>query len=382
MNSILSPLRKWFAPPRPIPAGMYHYQSPPDDPRNYRLHLRVESDGRAVLIVNASTVLHLNETAAEYAYYLVQNLPIDQAARLTAQRYQVTNEQAAQDYQDFIERVLTLVEQPDLDPVTFLDFNRQTPYSKISAPYRLDCALTYRLPAGADPASAPEKRVTRELDTHEWITVLDKAWQRGIPQVVFTGGEPTLRDDLPQLIAHAEANGQVSGLITDGLKLNDPAYFESLLSTGLDHLLIVLEPGSEQSWQAVRRAIDADIYTVVHFTVNEQNSPAAQDILKRLAGLGVKAISLTAVSESLYNAMLDLRESAAFLGIDLVWDLPAPYSGQNPISLETQADQPPAGAGRAWLYVEPDGDVLPAQGMNQILGNILSDSWEKLYFNK
>jgi len=38
------------------------------------------------------------------------------------------------------------------------------------------------------------------------------------------------------------------------------------------------------------------------------------------------------------------------------------------------------GAGKAWLYVEPDGDVLPAQGMaDQILGNILRDEWEKIY---
>ncbi len=35
------------------------------------------------------------------------------------------------------------------------------------------------------------------------------------------------------------------------------------------------------------------------------------------------------------------------------------------------------------LYVEPDGDVLPAQGIaNQILGNLLRDPWEKIYHPK
>ena len=47
--------------------------------------------------------------------------------------------------------------------------------------------------------------------------------------MVFTGGEPTLRDDLPELIAHAESNGQVSGLLSDGLRFADPAYLDSLL---------------------------------------------------------------------------------------------------------------------------------------------------------
>jgi len=48
--------------------------------------------------------------------------------------------------------------------------------------------------------------------------------------------------------------------------------------------------------------------------------------------------------------------------------------------VETEDDKVPAGAGRAWLYVEPDGDVLPAQGeANKVMGNMLSDPWEKIY---
>ena len=47
---------------------------------------------------------------------------------------------------------------------------------------------------------------------------------------------------------------------------------------------------------------------------------------------------------------------------------------------ETQQDAIPSGAGTAWLYVEPDGDVLPAQGMpDQVLGNFLRDPWDKIY---
>jgi MoaA/NifB/PqqE/SkfB family radical SAM enzyme len=62
-----------------------------------------------------------------------------------------------------------------------------------------------------------------------------------------------------------------------------------------------------------------------------------------------------------------------------VWDIPVPYSDQNPIALETVEDNPPQGAGRAWLYVEPDGDVLPAQGVNQVLGNLLRQTWGEVW---
>ena len=71
MANILKSIRSQFSPVEVIPPGTYHYLSPQDDPRNYRLHLRVEPDGNGVLIINASTILHLNQTATEYAYYLV-----------------------------------------------------------------------------------------------------------------------------------------------------------------------------------------------------------------------------------------------------------------------------------------------------------------------
>ena len=73
MAKLVSMMKQLFSPIQPLPAGIYNYTSPADDPRNYRLHLRLKSDGSGVMIVNASSVLHLNQTAAEYAYYLVKN---------------------------------------------------------------------------------------------------------------------------------------------------------------------------------------------------------------------------------------------------------------------------------------------------------------------
>lgn len=377
MTAILKPFKRLFASSQRIPAGMYHYQSPPHDPRNYRLHLRMEDHGGGVLIVNAATILHLNQTAAEYAYYLVQNAPADEVARRMAARYQVSEEQARQDYVDLSRRIQTLIETPDLDPITFLDFDRQKPLSgEITAPYRLDCALTYRLPADQSAEVAPIERVARELSTDEWRKVLDKAWQAGIPHVIFTGGEPTLRADLPDLIAHAERIGQVSGLLSDGLRLADEIYLDKLLKAGLDHLLIVLQPMNEQSWQAVGNVLVEDLAVTVHLTLTPEIQAAAY--LERLAGLGVQRVSLSASDPALAPALQAARDKAASLGLDLAWNLPVPYSALHPVAVEA-ADAQMEGAGRAWLYVEPDGDVRPAQGSSQMLGNFLSDPWDKIW---
>ena len=379
MTNSWNPLHRLFTPIHPIPAGMYHYQSPPDDPRNYRLHLRLERDGGGVLIINASTILHLNQTAAEYAFYLIQNEPVDNVIKKMVARYHVNPEQAREDYVDLTERIQILINTPDLDPITFLEFERQQPFSgNLSAPYRLDCALTYRLASEEPSDAAPIERVTRELNTDEWIKIIDEAWKTGIPHIVFTGGEPTLRDDLPELISHAESNGQVSGLLTDGMRLSDRSYLDTLLRTGLDHLLIVLQPDNEGSWQAVENAMIEDLSVAVHLTVTKGNHQRVSDILERISGIGVGQVSLSVEDASLSNSLKSARDKAAGLHLELVWNLPVPYSAMHPVALEV-GDAEMEGAGRAWLYVEPDGDVLPSQGVPKVLGNLLRDPWEKIW---
>ena len=369
-----------FAKVTPLPAGTYHLQTTLDE-KPCRLHLRLHEDGTGILIVNASTVLQLNPTATEYAFHFVKESSPEAAANEVSKRYRVKKETALQDYTDFVERVETLISTPDLDPVSFLDFELIAPHSaSLSAPLRLDCALTYHLPAVTDAEYAPTKRVGRELTTDEWKKILDDAWQFGIPQITFTGGEATLRDDLPFLIAEAEKNGQVCGLLTDGLRLADRQYLSLLLQTGLDHILFLLQPENNESWQALEMILLEDIFVTVHITLNQSNVEAIGETLDRLAVLGVKSLSLTITENSLQDVFASLRDKVADKGMTLRFDLPVPYSSYNPVTFETQEDDLPEGAGKAWLYVEPDGDVLPAQGMaEKVLGNLLTDSWSKIY---
>jgi hypothetical protein len=171
----------------------------------------VENNGQGVLLVNASTVLHLNETAAEYAYHLIQHTPEEVVAENVARRYNVAKEQAFQDFRELQEKIEVMIDTPDLDPVSFLGIDRQEPYSDTVAPYRMDCAITYHTMDPAGEAVAPVDRVTRELSQEEWQQILQKAWDAGIPHVIFTGGEPTLRPDLVNLILYAENWARLPG---------------------------------------------------------------------------------------------------------------------------------------------------------------------------
>src|SRR6266498_3558465 len=290
---IINRLADRFAKVQPLPVGVYHKQAMQDD-KPYRVHLRLRSDGSGIFILNASTVLQLNATAAEYAYHFIHGTEPQEAVKQISSRYRVSKDLARQDYQDFLDKIETLISTPDLDPVSFLDFEQAAPHSAdLTSPLRLDCALTYRLREDSNAEYAPTKRVDRELTTDEWRIILDKAWQAGIPHVTFTGGEATLRDDLPDLIAHAEKNGQVCGLLTDGLKLADKNYLDLLLQTGLDHILFLLQPENDKSWVALEKTMAEDIFVTVHLTLNENNIKNAEEVLERLAKLDVKSLSLT-----------------------------------------------------------------------------------------
>src|SRR4030067_1269837 len=104
MSSLRYLFHNPFAPIHPLPAGTYHFQSPPDAPHQYRLHLRLAPGGACLLIVNAPTVLHLNQTAAEYAWHLVRGTDEGEVGQTVAARYRIAPRMAAAHYHDLKER--------------------------------------------------------------------------------------------------------------------------------------------------------------------------------------------------------------------------------------------------------------------------------------
>jgi MoaA/NifB/PqqE/SkfB family radical SAM enzyme len=379
MTSIL---QRWFPftrPADPIRPGVYASQPKADAAVPYRLHLRVETDGSGVLLVNASTILHLNDSATAHALEIIREATVPDAARAVRSRFRVSRQRALADQQQLRDQILRVATQPDLDPVVYLGMERRTPFAeRPSAPYRLDLALTYTTdPSGKlDPLA--RKRVKRELTEKEWKAILSSAWAAGIPHVTFTGGEPTRRKDLVRLIGYAQELGQVTGLLTEGRRFADAKYIRAIEAAGLDHILLSYLPGDKASKAGLLAALATDIYTAVHLSLSGSQKKFAA-VLREVKELGVPAVSLTSVHPGAAGRKLldGCSQAAADLGLELVWDLPAPYSARHPIQLDL--DEPALGSGRAWLYVEPDGDVLPGQGVDKILGHALKDSWADLW---
>jgi len=379
MSKIIQNLKDFFLKREPLPQGFHNFHTPPEDPLQYRLHLRIEPDGTGVLIVNASTILHLNQSATEYAYEIVQGKSNEDAIHDIGERYAVAREQIEQDFYEFRDQVMTLITIPDLDPVSYLGMDRDLLYSSLTAPYRLDCALTYRVNY-PDASVAPQERVTHELSTEEWCVIIRKAFDAGIPHLVFTGGEPNLRDDLAEILDYCEKLGLVTGLLSEGYKLGNPDFLQSLLDSGLDHLMFVPNPEDESDWNSLQLILAEDLFTTVHLTLTPGKD--LTPFIDRLAEMKVNAVSLSASDPSLKVELKSLQDYVSMKQMELVWDLPVPYSNLNPIALELEDDEIRQGAGAAWLYIEPDGDVLPAQGVNHLMGNLLEQPWEQIWKNR
>jgi organic radical activating enzyme len=370
-----------FYKPEPLKPGIYQKTISNEGKPPFRVHLRIEKDGRGILVLNAKTVLHLNQTAAEYALLMIHESSNDVVAQAIEKRYRITRDEALSDYQKFVDQLEVLRTTPDLDPEIFLDIDRVEPGSEaLSAPLRLDCALTYQTSSGLWDGIAPTRSVARNLDTEEWKSILQKAWDNGIPHVVFTGGEPTLRPDLLELVQFSQNLGQVTGLITDGMHLTEKEYLDNLLLAGLDHLMLVLDPGESTVWEALRDAMVEDLSVSIHFTLSARNMDKLSAILDHIAQYGQPQISLSANSTESRAYLPAAQRIVAEHGFTLVWGLPVPYSAANPIRLELeQAEQTVGGPGSLWLYVEPDGDVLRGQGIQPVLGNFLVDPFDEIW---
>lgn len=390
--------------------GLYHFERV-DGPERSRVHLRIDppqdgQPGSGTLLVNASRMLHLNPTAALMAYFAMQKVPERQAVHAMHTLYHTSTSKLSSDYAQFCKQLEELVRPDGACPICDLDLEIAAPFSvRPSAPYRMDLALTYRCNNDCAHCYNDRPRTYPELSTRQWIKIINKLWEIGIPHIVFTGGEPTLRDDLPELIAHAEKNGQITGINTNARRLSDIRFVQRLVEAGLDHVQITVEShdpsihdsmvASKGAWRqtiaGLKNVLETPLFVMTNTTMLRQNSPTLDETLEFLAKMGVPTIGLnaliysghgltagTGLAESELTPLLALaRQRTDLYGQRLIWYTPTQYCHFDPMQLELGIK-----GCTAALYnmcIEPDGGVLPCQSYYVQLGNLLSDPWDNIW---
>ncbi len=385
--------------------GLYHYIRENEDEKS-RIHLRIDPDGTGTLIVNANRVMHLNPTATLMAYLILEGKKEQEIIQSLRNQYRVTANQASKDFSTFNLQLDNLLRPDGACPIHEFDLESIMPFSaRPSAPYRMDLALTYRCNNDCAHCYNAREQNFPELTTKQWKMILDQLWSLGVPHIVFTGGEATLRNDLPELIAHAESNGQITGLNTNARRLADEKYVQRLVDAGLDHVQITVESCDEQihdemmrakgafkqTIQGLKNVLETRLYVMTNTTMLRTNVHKIPDTLDFLAGLEVPTIGLnaliyaghglsvgTGLQERELQPILDIAvKKTSEHGQRLIWYTPTQYCNFDP----TQSNLGVKGC-TASLYsmcIESNGNVLPCQSYYYPLGNMLTDSWDSIW---
>ena len=385
--------------------GLYHYTRDTAEERS-RIHLRLDPDGTGTLIVNANSVMHLNPTAAFMAWMTLEGKTKEESISALRSRYSVPARQAEADLSDFNLQLSELLRPDGACAIHDLELEMNMPFSaRPTAPYRMDLAVTYRCNNDCAHCYNARERNFPEMTTAQWKQVLDKLWSLGVPHIVFTGGEATLRDDLPELIRHAEANGQITGLNTNARRLMDMRYVDRLVEAGLDHVQITVESSVpeihdemmrakgafRQTIAGLNNALRSKLYVMTNTTMLQTNAHTLPATLDFLADLGVPTIGLnalihsgqgltvgTGLRESELQPILDVAtRKTAQRGQKLIWYTPTQYCEFDPTAHNLGVKG--CTAALYSMCIESNGNVLPCQSYYHPLGNFLTDSWDSIW---
>ena len=338
----------------------------------------------------------------------MQGLPEKEVLAKIRRMYRVNADTAKADYEKLVYTISTLAQTEKIDPVTFLEIEKEEPFSyQYSAPLRMDLALTFRCQNDCVHCYAGGPHETPELSTVQWKSVIDKLSEIGVFILTFTGGEPTLREDLPELLLYAQNKGMVTGLISNGRKLKDKAFVDVLEKSGLDFVQITLEShkpqvhdsmtGEKGSWKetvkGIQNAVQSEIYVSTNTTLSKHNAADFLTTIDYIKGLGVNAFGCNsliysgkapsaseefALSIEELNILLPkIRDKAHLIGLKFLWYTPTQYCHFDPVQMGLGVKSCTAAMINA--CVGPNGDVYPCQSYFESLGNILTEPWDKIW---
>ncbi|MGD0056979.1 MAG: radical SAM protein [Methanomassiliicoccales archaeon] len=398
-------LRSWWAEVlgRGLHPGVYKYDGN-GDLAHHRFHLRVDSELKGVLLIDASKLVFLNGTAVDYVRCVLENRSEGATTRYMRRRYKnLEKKVAAKHFQDFKGQLREFL-RGHLEVLNQIGSDKPSiGADDFPAHYRMDLALTYRCQNTCGHCYL-EHKDKKELAVEDWKNVITKLWGLGIPHVVFTGGEATLYEGIEELVSKSEEFGQVTGLITNGRNLRKEGYLHNLVGKGLDHVQITVLSfkesvhdrlvGSEGAWketvEGLKIALREDLYVSTNTTIMRSNYEDIEDTMRHLIAIGVKNIAVNSIIRSgkgeetegisydeLRSVLTKLKAIADENGINLIWYSPTPYCEFNPINYGLGIKQ--CTACSLNMAIEPDGTVLPCQSYYEPLGNILTDPWDRIW---
>ena len=286
---------------------------------------------------------------------------------------------------------------------------------EMTAPHRMDLMVSAMTRGGAWHcnqkclhcyAAGQPLSDTPELTTAQWKEILAKLRAANVPQVTFTGGEPTLRADLVELVEAAQ--WFVTRLNTNG-RLLTPELCRRLYEASLDsvqvtlyshdpaiHNALVGAEGFDDTVAGIRNAVAAGLSVSVNTPLCSLNTDYAAAV-RFVNGLGVRYVTCSGLipsgsaegaesratrltEEQLTDVLRRAVTAAEELEMEMDFTSPGWLKEETLRSLGLTL-VPSCGACLSNMAIAPDGGVIPCQSWlsSQPLGNMLTDDWDKIW---
>ena len=286
---------------------------------------------------------------------------------------------------------------------------------EMAAPHRMDLMVSAMTRGGAWHcnqkclhcyAAGQPLSDTPELTTAQWKEILAKLRAANVPQVTFTGGEPTLRADLVELVDAAQ--WFVTRLNTNG-RLLTPELCRRLYEASLDsvqvtlyshdpaiHNALVGAEGFDDTVTGIRNAVAAGLSVSVNTPLCSLNTDYAAAV-RFVNGLGVRYVTCSGLipsgsaegaesqatrltEEQLTDVLRRAVTAAEELGMEMDFTSPGWLKEETLRSMGLTL-VPSCGACLSNMAIAPDGGVIPCQSWlsSQPLGNMLTDDWDKIW---
>ncbi len=258
--------------------------------------------------------------------------------------------------------------------------------------------------------NSPRDPLRQEMSADEVRQVIDQLARDGkVPSVSFTGGECTLRPELPQFIAHARHRGMRVNIITNGIVCSSRSYVDSLVAAGLTsaqvslsgptaavHDSLAQRPGAfEKAVQGIRNLKDAGLHVHTNTTICEENILLLREIIDLARSLDLPHVSMNQIIPTgtpmlprherlkvsysrIGQYVLQAKEHADSVGIDFHWYSPTPFCIFNPIA--HGLGNKGCAACDGLIHVSPAGEVLPCSSFARGVGNLLEHGFEQVWF--
>ncbi|NQV83490.1 MAG: pyrroloquinoline quinone biosynthesis protein PqqE [Rhodospirillales bacterium] len=264
---------------------------------------------------------------------------------------------------------------------------------QIGPPLALLAELSYRCPLRCPYCSNPLEMTAAsgEMDTGKWIDVIEQAADMGVLQIHFSGGEPTVRKDLEDMVERAETLGIYTNLITSGVLL-DRGRLQGLADRGLQHIQLSfqgadevvadriggLKGGHGKKLETAKLAGEIGLPLTINAVMHRQNMDDLETMIQMAVDFGAKRLEVAHVQyygwglrnrAALLPTRAQLEHATAIVdaarerlkGV-LVFDYVVPdYYAKRPKSCM-------GGWGRQFLNVSPSGRVMPCHAAETIPG--------------